>query len=158
MRAWVGRMAWLRPVILLALALGCLVPGQVRAANDPDLFLRIETGEHEADINRVIRIPGTETVLSVSDDKTARLWSIDDLAPRGILRPPIGPQDDGALYAVAATAQRIALAGRTSDGNGHFAVHLFAVAGLRPLGSIAGLGAPIMAMNGRKRARLRPSR
>ena len=146
MRAWVGRMAWLRPVILLALALGCLVPGQVRAANDPDLFLRIETGEHEADINRVIRIPGTETVLSVSDDKTARLWSIDDLAPRGILRPPIGPLDDGALYAAAATAQRIALAGRTSDRNGHFAVHLFAVAGLRPLGSIAGLGAPIMAM------------
>ena len=130
------------------LVLAVLVAGLrlAAAAGEGDLFLRIETGEHEATINRVIRLPGTETIISVSDDKTARLWAQDNLAPRGVLRPPIGPQDDGALYAVAATAQRIAVAGRTGDGNGLFAVHFYAVPSLRPLGNIALRPAPVTAM------------
>ena len=141
----IARAAWLRRG-LFALGLVCAGIAPLRAASDFDLYLRIETGEHEADINRIALIPGTDMFVSASDDKTARLWSLQNLVPRGVLRPPIGPQDDGALYTVAATAQRIALAGRTGDGTGRYAVHLFAAATQRPMGNIAGLATPVMAM------------
>lgn len=147
-----------RLLACVGLALG-LLAAPARAADD-DLYLRIETGEHEADINHLAIVPGGVgsggvgpdgvgsggVVVTVSDDKTTRLWAADTLAPLAVLRPPIGPHDDGALYAVAASAERIAMAGRTGDGKGRFAVHLFAAAGQRPLGNIAGMAQPITAL------------
>jgi WD40 repeat protein len=43
-------------------------------------------------------------LTTVSDDKTLRLWSLPDGTPRGVLRPPIGPAQDGRLYAIALSA------------------------------------------------------
>jgi WD40 repeat protein len=40
-------------------------------------------------------------LVTASDDKTARIWSLPDLRPLGVLRPPIGPGWDGQLYAAA---------------------------------------------------------
>ena len=111
-----------------------------------ELFLRIESGEHEADINTVIALPGEPALLSASDDKTARIWSDELLAPRAVLRPPLGPQDIGALYAAAASTEWIALAGHTRGPRGDFAVHLFTRANLRSPGMISSFVQPIVAL------------
>ncbi len=88
-------------------------------------FLRIETGTHEAVINGLAVLGDGREVVTVSDDKTARVWTADKLDPVVVLRPPIGPQDEGALYAVATTGERIAVAGRTGK-PGNYAIDLFA--------------------------------
>ncbi len=62
------------------------------------------------------------------------------------MRPPIGPADDGALYAIAVSAQRIAVAGRIRDANGEFAVQFFARPSLHSAGNIAHFPEPIRAL------------
>jgi hypothetical protein len=106
-------------------------PPTLQPASDPaadqTLYPRVETGLHEADINRLILLPmpasaipgsanpASPTIVTVSDDKSARLWSADDFAARGIVRPPIGDRDIGQVYAVAATGSLLAIAAsRTS--------------------------------------------
>jgi len=132
-RGWAGLIGLLCWCVLLA--------APARAAEE--LFVRIETGDHEAVINALAAIPGSPDIISASDDKTARIWSATALVPAGLIRPPLGAADDGALYAVAASKDLIALGGRVPDGRGGFAVQLFARAGLRPLGSLSGIPAPI---------------
>src|SRR5512141_1574001 len=60
-----GAVAWL----------GCVCAAAMPARAADDLFVRIETGEHEAVINAVAALPGGQDFISVSDDKTARIWS-----------------------------------------------------------------------------------
>jgi len=64
-------------------------------------ILRIETGMHTAMINRGSLSANGKLLLTASDDKTARLWSLPDLTLIRTLRPPIGPDDIGRLYAAA---------------------------------------------------------
>jgi hypothetical protein len=150
-----------------------LATGAARA--EPGPWLRIETGAHEALINGLALLDGGRAVVTVSDDKTARVWSAGRLDPQEVLRPPIGPQDQGALYAVAANAAgRIAVAGRIGT-PGNYAIALFqhppaggaapaslpggwaappgadpaaapAVATTRPLGTISGLPHEVSAL------------
>lgn len=123
--------------------------GGTRAVPAPDRgepYLRIETGEHEAIINHMGIAPDGSAVFTVSDDKTARAWSADDLQPLGVMRPPIGPADDGALYAIAVSSRLIAMGGRVRDANNEFAVHLFARPDLHPVGNIAQFPEPIRAL------------
>lgn len=83
---------------LLLLAL--LGPWRVLAGEPPtDPILRVETGAHTAVINK-LAVTRDGKLLTVSDDKTARLWSRAGGTPR-IIRVPIGPGSEGALYAVA---------------------------------------------------------
>ena len=71
----------------------------VTTASEP--ILKIETGFHAAIVNK-ISLTRKGQLISVSDDKTARLWtSITE--PSKALRVPIGQQNEGALYAVAAS-------------------------------------------------------
>ncbi len=69
------------------------------SASEP--ILKIETGYHAAIINK-ISLTRTNQLLTVSDDKTGRLWTDID-QPGKVLRVPIGPHTEGALYAVAAS-------------------------------------------------------
>lgn len=120
------------------------------AAGEPSTapILRIEPGMHTAMINRLTLVdPGT--VLTVSDDKTARLWRLTDGQPLGVLRPPIGAEDEGALYAAAASGKTIAVGGRTcrSWDPAGFCVYLFAADGSRMLGRIGQLPAPVIALS-----------
>jgi len=126
------------------IALGTAQAASPRTDEGP--YLRIETGVHEAVINRMALLPDGSGVVTASDDKTARIWSLDTLSPLGVLRPPIGPGDDGAVYAVAASARLIALAGRVHDADGSFAVNVIQRDGMRPLGNIGGFPAAILAM------------
>jgi WD40 repeat protein len=113
---------WL-PAVLLALC------GQAFAQSPPGLgpYLQFETGQHIQTVNALALLPGNRLV-SVSDDHTARIWSQDHLAAQTVLRPPIGPYDEGELYAVAAAAGLIAVGGVIPDGGGAFSVHVYALA------------------------------
>lgn len=71
-------------------------------ASEP--ILKIETGFHSAIVNK-ISLTRNGQLVSVSDDKTARLWTAID-EPSKVLRVPIGPQNEGALYAVAASPNK----------------------------------------------------
>jgi DNA-binding beta-propeller fold protein YncE len=99
---------------LVALLAACAAPA--RAADDaPSLapILRIETGQHGAAINKVA-VHGA-SVVTVSDDKTARVWSLDSGEASQVLRGPIGTGAEGALYAVALSpsGRTVAVAGHT---------------------------------------------
>lgn len=70
--------------------------------NNPDEtpIPRPETGLHTASINQLV-VTHEGKFLSVSDDKTARLWSSDMKGEAVTLRVPIGLRNEGTLYAVA---------------------------------------------------------
>ncbi len=132
----------------LALLLACLLfttIARAQPAPDATLYLRVETGVHEADINHIALLPDG-SIVSVSDDKTARIWSPDRLDPRGVIHSPIGEADDGALYAVAANQKLLAVAGRVHDANRSFAVDFFALPQLRPVGLLPRQSQPITAL------------
>ena len=66
-----------------------------------DVVLRIEAGMHTAPIRRISLAADGRTLATGSDDKTVRLWSLPDGKLLRTLRPPIGPGDEGKVYAVA---------------------------------------------------------
>ena len=72
--------------------------GQV-AAEEP--ILQIETGTHNAIVGDAAVDAAGHVVVTVSDDKTARLWSLPDLHSLGVIRPDIAAGPDGSLYSVA---------------------------------------------------------
>lgn len=76
-----------------------LLPAPSFAAPAP--MLRLETGTHTAAV-RALSVDTTESwLLTVSDDKTARLWSAATGEAGAVLRPPIGPGAEGRLFAGA---------------------------------------------------------
>ncbi len=81
-------------------------------------FLRIETGAHLARTSDCAVDAAGRLLLTASDDKTARLWSLPELRPLGVLRPPLGPDRDGSIFAVAMTAD-----GRHAAIGGWFGSH-----------------------------------
>ncbi len=91
-------------IALTGLCLGlCLVAAtRPLAAEIPTTpFLRIETGMHGAAINDIAVDEADKEVVTVSDDKTLRVWSATDGALVTTVRAPIGPGPEGGLYAVA---------------------------------------------------------
>ncbi len=75
-------------------------------AGDPPTapMLRIETGRHTAKIKRIATDAQGRWVATASDDKTLRLWDIQDARNPGLLRTfrlPSGLGDEGKLFAVA---------------------------------------------------------
>ncbi len=97
------------PVVLLG-ALLCGVAGTFAArpalAGDASTgaFLRIETGGHTARVNRLAADAQGRLIATVSNDKSLRLWARDGGEPLGVLRVPMEAGDEGALYAVALSA------------------------------------------------------
>ena len=67
---------------------------------------RIETGTHNAVIARIGIDASCRLMVTGSVDKTARLWALPEQGARApkllrVLRVPIGPGNDGKIYAVA---------------------------------------------------------
>lgn len=85
---------------------GAIVPLTPDAAADPTPLLRIEAGAHVAASNDAATDPDGRVLVTASNDKTARVWSLPDLRPIGVLRPPIGPDEQGRVYAVAVSPDR----------------------------------------------------
>ncbi|XHS77144.1 caspase family protein [Burkholderiaceae bacterium UC74_6] len=99
--------------------------------------LRVEAGTHIAAIRALAADARGELLLTASEDKTARLWRIADRSLLRVLRPPIGADNDGKLYAAALTpdGRVAAVAGWTEDNE----VYLFDSDDGRMRGRIEGL-------------------
>ena len=82
-------------------AVAAVLPLRAGGAEIPTApILRIETGMHGASINGIAVDQAHQQLVTVSDDKTVRIWSIADGQPVATARGPIGPGQEGALYAV----------------------------------------------------------
>jgi hypothetical protein len=89
--------------------------------------LRIETGAHNGRVLGCDVDGAGSLLLTAGDDKTARLWSLPELRPLGVLRPPFGSATEGGLYAAALTADG-AIGAVGGNSGGLFTVHVFDVA------------------------------
>ncbi|MBI3297544.1 MAG: caspase family protein [Elusimicrobia bacterium] len=98
-------------------------------------FLRIEAGMHTALITAIAMDASGRLLATASLDKTARIWDLADWTAGGvpepvrILRPPIGAGAEGAIYAIALSAdgKTAAAAGHTGTAWGKTAIYLFDV-------------------------------
>src|ERR1700684_3485002 len=126
----------MRKLLAILLAVALLAPrlGEA-AASGP--FVVLDTGVHEAAINALARL-ADGGIVTASDDKTARIWRADGSDALAVLYPPIGPRDDGALYAVAASAKVIAVAGRIPTAAGGFGIAFYSTQDFRSLGLFSG--------------------
>lgn len=83
---------------------------------------------HTAPVFRVDTEPSGRWAVTASNDKTARVWDAESGRLERVLRPPIGPGDEGKLFAVAITpdASVVAAAGWTGfSWNRQHQVYLF---------------------------------
>lgn len=87
--------------LLMVVGLWCAL-GQAWAGEPPgEPILRIETGMHQAMIRRIGVDVANRYLVTGSEDKTARVWDLRTGTLLRALRLPIGPGDEGKIYAVA---------------------------------------------------------
>ena len=134
---------------LCAAVLGLSALAALAAPNLPkEPVLRIETGSHLALISRISADASGRWVVTASEDKTARLWDARSGQAIAVLRPPIGAESLGAVYAAAISpdGRTVALGGNSAfDGGGGHLLHLFdrASASVPPKSTLTGMEAPI---------------
>lgn len=134
---------------LCSLALVCSSIAVMAAPNLPkEPVLRIETGSHLALISRISADASGRWLVTASEDKTARLWDARSGQAISVLRPPIGAESLGAVYAVAISpdGRTVAVGGNSAfDGGGGHLMHLFdrASASVPPKSTLTGMEAPI---------------
>ena len=136
-------------LVLAGLLAAAAAPAAGAAAIPTAPVLRIETGMHGAAINGIAVDEADHELVTVSDDKTARIWSSATGALVATLRGPIGAGPEGGLYAVALSpsGKTIAVGGYTGLAwDGGAAIYLFNRADGSWLGRIA-LGAGTDAVN-----------
>jgi DNA-binding beta-propeller fold protein YncE len=109
-------------------------------------ILRIEAGGPTGAVTHLaVDAAGTLMAL-VSYDKTVRLYSLPDDVARGVLRPPIGPDHEGELYAVAMSpdGKTVFAAGATGGSwDGRFCLYMFNVAAQRLQARLSGFESPV---------------
>ncbi len=94
----------------------------------PNLVL--DPGGHTATVKKVLFLPDGKHIISVSLDKTIRLWNTSDGEPVSTFRLPVGPGDEGALHgaAISPNGQWLAVAGTPYGlGKNGFLVHVISV-------------------------------
>ena len=94
---------WAALVLMLA-APADAARAQTQPPTEP--IPRVETGMHNAQIWRIGIDASCRLMVTGSEDKTARLWALPEQrmgAPKllRVLRVPIGPGNDGKIWAVA---------------------------------------------------------
>lgn len=89
--------------VCLVLAMAVLwVPAALARGEVPKQpILRFESGTHSALVSRLSADGQGRVLATASDDKTVRLWSIPDGRLIKTFRPPVGPNEEGQIYAVA---------------------------------------------------------
>jgi WD40 repeat protein len=92
--------------------------------------LVLDPGGHTATVTKVLFLPDSKHVVSVSMDKTIRLWDASNGEPISTYHLPVGPGDEGALFgaAISPNGQWLAVAG-VPFGNGKHGclVHVISV-------------------------------
>ncbi|MDQ5911027.1 MAG: hypothetical protein QG599_3124 [Pseudomonadota bacterium] len=108
-------------------------------------YLRIEAGQHTATINRISLSQDRTLLLTVSDDKTARLWNLPGGDLRGVMRVPVADGLKGSLYAGALSPDgKVALlAGNITNEEG-FVLYVYDTAKLRMKNLISKLPSEIL--------------
>jgi hypothetical protein len=132
------------------IASACLLAPLSQGAPMPsrEPVLRIETGAHLAAITRISTDKAGRWIVTASEDKTARLWDGHTGQALTVLRPPVGADSVGAVYAAAISpdGRTVALGGNSNfgDGSGHL-MHLFdrVSASVPPKSTVTGLEAPL---------------
>lgn len=136
-------------------AIAMLVSSTAAIAAEPptEPILRIDPGEHTAMIRRIATDDAGRYLVTASDDKTARVWSITDGRLLTTLRIPIGSGYEGKLNAAALSpdGQTVALGGWTQFNQGTNVVahegmfiYLFDRASGRMMRRLPGLPNPIL--------------
>jgi hypothetical protein len=121
---------WWRAAAVLTLLMASEAHAQPKPQPQPPTpYPRIEAGPHTAAIKSIAVDVAERWIVTVSEDKTARVWDLRSGSLERILRPPIGPGDEGKLYAVAISPDgtRVAVGGLTGpvDGSATFPIYLF---------------------------------
>jgi WD40 repeat protein len=126
-------------VVLLALAL--TTPFRTAQAQSPEPVLRIEAETHTAQMRNAATDASGRILVTASEDKTARVWSLPDLRLLGVLRPPIGDGDEGKLNAVAVSAdgRTAAVGGLSIPDHDTYSAYVFDLATRSIIRTIAGL-------------------
>ncbi|MFY7925825.1 MAG: caspase family protein [Aquidulcibacter sp.] len=135
-------------LLVLGGLLLCGLPGGMAGAQGPGPWLTIETGAHEGRVNDASADAAGRLLLTGGHDRTARLWSLPDLRPLTVLRPPVGddPQQ-GQIFAVALSPDgRLAAIGGWTGSAGDMGVHIFEAATGRHLQRIGGFADSIGAL------------
>jgi WD40 repeat protein len=138
----------IRPLPFLLLLLVCA--GHAAAQTPPqEPLLRIEAGGHIGAVPHLAVDASGRLLATAGYDKTVRLWSLPDGKPRGVLRPPIGTDQEGEIYAVAITpdGRRVFAAGATGGSwDGTFSIYMFDVRRGALIGRLPGLPSPVNAL------------
>ena len=152
-----------RPLAIAALMLGLAIghgaaapttattlatsPAATSAPAPPQApILRIDAEFHTQVVNRFAQDRRSRIIVTASDDKTIRVWQANDGAPLAILRIPIAPGDEGAIYAVAISPDSKTLLAGGSTGfawDRAFAIYLFDLATGRLRGRMPNLPGPV---------------
>lgn len=76
-------------------------------------LLVLDTGGHVAPVKSVLFTPDGKKVITASMDKTVRIWNLATGETERVYRLPIGPGNEGVLYAAALSkdGQRLAVGG-----------------------------------------------
>ncbi|CDH44190.1 caspase family protein [Candidatus Contendibacter odensensis] len=137
---------WLITLLLTVLTTSFQVLADPAPAAAESPYLRIEAGEHTAIINRISLNQDRTLLLTVSDDKTARLWNLPGGDLRGVLRVPIGEGLDGSIYAGALSpdGKTAILAGAITNNENTFALYLYDTSSLRMKNRLSKLPSEIL--------------
>lgn len=129
----------LLPALLILLPAAAQAAEEAPAATQP--FPTLDVDMHTAMINRFAVDRAGRYGVSASDDKTARVWDLRDGRLLQTLRVPVGPDDEGKLYAVAISPDgaTVAVGGWTTPNGLSTSVFFFERASGRLLGRIRGL-------------------
>src|SRR5262249_33590453 len=96
----IAGVCFMRPFALLCLCLALPAAASAEAVRDKP-FLALDAGGHTGHVWKALFTPDGKQVVTVSDDKTVRLWDVNTGQTVRVLRPPIGPGKEGKLYAAA---------------------------------------------------------
>lgn len=101
-----------RSTILALPAVAALLAGApvARAQTNPQIpdepnvdrpLLALDTGGHTAPVYKLMVSRYVDRLISISLDKTIRLWDFETGEPVAVLRPPVGPGAHGYLFSAA---------------------------------------------------------
>lgn len=85
--------------LIILLSLLTIVSNGQSISNKP--ILRIENGSHISKLTEISTDAANRYIVTASDDKTARVWDLASGKLISVLRPPIGDDKEGLLYAVS---------------------------------------------------------